>query len=331
MRLIERFESLYTPEPNTGCWLWMEEIRQEGYGVFKIGTRPYDAHRLSYFIHSGSIPFGLLVCHTCDTRACINPNHLFLGTYLSNARDASIKGRLAVGENRYGAKLTEQNVRDMLSLLDTDSYSQKQVGTMFGISQQVVSDIVNGYKWSHITGRAATTKEVEKILPHPGTTLMETFHASYERDSSGCWIWNQETSRGYGILRMNRTTISAHRVSYELFVDQIPPDMDVCHACDVTACVNPQHLWVGTHQENMQDAAQKGRIAHGSRSGASKLTESSVIEMIGLYNTGKYSTYKLGELYSMDSSTIYDIVSGNTWKHVAIERLQPKKKKSKKS
>jgi hypothetical protein len=74
-----------------GCWLW-QGARRSGYGVMRVNGQNADLHRLSWEIHYGSIPDGLLVCHACDVRHCMNPMHLFLGTVSDNQRDAVSKG-----------------------------------------------------------------------------------------------------------------------------------------------------------------------------------------------------------------------------------------------
>jgi len=84
------------------CWLWIASLRgKTGYGAFKYQGKVYDTHRFSYMIHNGEIPTGMLVCHTCDNRQCVNPEHLWLGTYRDNWIDAMQKGRAKAPDNKH--------------------------------------------------------------------------------------------------------------------------------------------------------------------------------------------------------------------------------------
>lgn len=93
--VVDRFMQNVEPEPNTGCWLWSGGESAHGYGCFSFGRagRSKLAHRASYEMFIGEIPAGLHVCHSCDTPACVNPDHLWPGTDRDNVRDMMAKGR----------------------------------------------------------------------------------------------------------------------------------------------------------------------------------------------------------------------------------------------
>ena len=77
--------------------------------------------------------------------------------------------------------------------------------------------------------------------------------------SKDCWVWIAQNVNGYGRLRIKGKLKLAHRVIWELKIGRIPKGLDVLHSCDNPSCVNPQHLWLGTHQQNMKDRDKKGR------------------------------------------------------------------------
>ena len=92
-----------------------------------------------------------------------------------------------------------------------------------------------------------------------GLSISEKLESFSAKDASGCIIWQGSTSAGYGAVRVNGKTRKTHRLSYEEYVGAIPAGMCVCHKCDTPLCINPDHLFIGTHDDNMKDMVAKGR------------------------------------------------------------------------
>jgi hypothetical protein len=148
--LIERFEEKFVPEPNSGCWLWTAATKELGYGVIGVGSRGHGtdkAHRVSWKLYRGEIPAGMVVCHKCDTPACVNPDHLFLGTLGDNMRDCVRKGRNFLPDNRgeraKWAKLTLEAVRD----IKTRRMSSPKFAALYGCSRSAIARIWEGRNW----------------------------------------------------------------------------------------------------------------------------------------------------------------------------------------
>lgn len=134
------------------------------------------------------------------------------------------------------------------------------------------------------------------------------------------WVGGLSRKNGYGAFqirekgnRNNRKHYRVHRLIYEMYKGLIG-DKHVLHRCDNPQCVNPEHLFLGTHLENMQDMAKKGRTMHGSKHKSAKLTPSQVLEIRKLYVEGGHTTRSLGIKYNVDSKHIHNIITGKKWK-----------------
>ncbi len=136
----------------------------------------------------------------------------------------------------------------------------------------------------------------------------------------GCWLWMASVmSNGYGAAWDGSKVKTAHRRSYELTKGEIPQGMHVLHTCDDRRCVNPDHLFLGTNLDNINDRVAKGRSNRRSRAvgeahGMSKLTESQVIQIRELAST--LSELEVAAQFGVSRNTVNRIVLRRTWKHV---------------
>jgi hypothetical protein len=140
-------EARSIPEPNTGCWLWLGRVTDRGYGKVYESRYPQEqrAHRVAYRAFVGDIPAGMLVCHRCDIRACVNPEHLFLGTALDNTRDMVRKGRA-----RFKGNTSTLTTADVLAIRSSPE-KPKTLAVRFGVSDGHIRQLrrVNEGLWPH--------------------------------------------------------------------------------------------------------------------------------------------------------------------------------------
>lgn len=142
-------------------------------------------------------------------------------------------------------------------------------------------------------------------------------HVDKSAGDDACWIWTGhcEKKRGYGQIGWHGKSMKAHRVAFLLANGFLPDDLEVCHSCDNPPCVNPKHLWLGTHQENVDDRERKGRniVPKGEKHGRHKLTETQVKEIRQIYARGGISMEKLGAQYDVSKVTVCNIVNHYHW------------------
>lgn len=137
-----------------------------------------------------------------------------------------------------------------------------------------------------------------------------------KRGPGDCWEWQASTAHGYGQLNTGGGMSLVHRLSYELHVGAIPDGLLVCHHCDNPLCVNPQHLFVGTNADNVQDMLNKNRNVRGERQGASKLTEGDVREIRQRFADGERQS-SLAREYGVCVAQMNRIVHRKEWQHVS--------------
>lgn len=134
----DRFWQKVKIEKENECWLWLAAKTAKGYGYFWVDSerKSVNAHRVSWEIKNGPVPEGMLVCHNCDTPACVNPEHLFLGTAKDNMDDM-------VSKDRTKSSLTRAQREDIRTAYKTGAYTQAQLAEEHNVARTTIGHVVN--------------------------------------------------------------------------------------------------------------------------------------------------------------------------------------------
>lgn len=267
-------------QDETSCWEWQKEKDQWGYGIINIykerkKIKRISASKASWIIHNKKdVPKNMVICHKCDNRACVRPEHLFLGTFKENMQDCKSKNR----------------------------------------TKKIHTPRKNPYR---------------KI-----TCIKERFLVKVEK-TDNCWNWiSSRDKSGYGVFLIDKKCKPAHRVSWQLFKGELLENICVCHKCDNRLCVNPDHLFLGTHKDNAIDCVSKRRnivqtnpekCPKGEKHGNAKLTNNLVLK---IFNEQFLSHKELSIKYNVSKSTIGNILLGKIWNSVTgLPKHTPAKNK----
>ena len=158
-------------------------------------------------------------------------------------------------------------------------------------------------------------------------SIKERFESKVERlPGIDCWLWiGSFQNMGYGTIEISKRPLKrllAHRASWQIHFGEIPEGMWVLHKCDVPCCVNPEHLFLGTMRDNIQDMMNKGRCRAGTNPPRGencvthKLTELQVREIKHLLSTGGISQQKIADTYHVAQTLISHIKLGKAWAHI---------------
>ena len=267
---VERFWSkVQKNDTSDGCWLWMGSKSPSGYGMFH--RKPFvSAHRFAWITIYGIIPDGMNVLHQCDNPACVRPEHLFLGTQGDNVRDMMRKGRWTSYHGRVypNARVPQGNT-------------------------------------------PPPNPPCQKFPKRPNLTDEERFWERVDRSGgpNACWPWIAGMAQGYGVLSVNGISVRAHRFSYVLH-HGAPLGLGklwVLHQCHNPACVNPQHLRLGTPCENSREKVQSNRHRP-------LFSPDDILAIRATQGTRRAS--QVAAHYGVRADTIRNIWRRKTWKHI---------------
>jgi len=138
---------------------------------------------------------------------------------------------------------------------------------------------------------------------------------TYKVSDSGCFEWTgSKAGRGYGVISFFKRNVYVHRISYRIFIGKIPNNLFVCHSCDNPACFNPEHLFLGTPKQNVEDMIKKGRAVYtkkGEYKGKRKYTNDDYKEMRLMKQKG-FSVRDIRQTFSISPAQIFRILKNIT-------------------
>ena len=136
------------------CWLWQASKDKHGYGQLTYHGRHRMAHHVAFELTHGAVPDGLVICHTCDTPGCVNPDHLYAGTHKQNTADMLERKRArhgrSPGSNNPSAKLTEADVLEIRWMYENGTLTNRAIAEHFGVTDALIGMIVKRKIWTHI-------------------------------------------------------------------------------------------------------------------------------------------------------------------------------------
>lgn len=150
LSLEEAFNFYERRVTDTGCIEWLGPLDVNGYGAMAFKGKNLKSHRVAYELSHTHAPGALVVRHRCDNPPCVNPEHLELGTQVDNMRDMIERGRNRKGEECSYSRLTDQKVREIRSRYIPRKVSQQALADEYGVSREMIRDIVLRRKWAHV-------------------------------------------------------------------------------------------------------------------------------------------------------------------------------------
>lgn len=170
-------------------------------------------------------------------------------------------------------------------------------------------------KLGYTTNRGTPSKIILNQTPEE---FEHTFWSKVIAGPNNCILWIGPRARGYGIVHnpITKKQEVASRVAFKFHFGIDPKGFDVCHKCDNPPCINPNHLFLGTRKDNMQDSSLKRRMKMGESHYKSKMTSDSVIKLRGMYKFRITGYTKLAALFGISQKSARDIIHRKNWKHI---------------
>lgn len=231
-QVLEKLYQRVLCDIRTQCYIWQSITTATGYGKF----RNKSAHRQVYSIVKGEIPEGYLIDHLCNTRNCINPDHLQLSTPKENgSRERAKHWNSQKTHCKRGHEYNEENTK----------YTMRKYGHD-GWVLRTCKECMKIWAYNKKNGLSPKRQDVH-------TRLL----SKVKINQDGCWEWQASKQLGYGKFKYEGVMQLAHRVSFRMFIGEFDQSLVVDHICYNKSCINPAHLQLLTLEENSKRGGKK--------------------------------------------------------------------------
>jgi len=211
-------------------------------------------------------------------------------------------------------QLTDEQAIEAYTLATSGGLT-RDIADKFGVSQTTITNIVLGKSYQHLN---LEPKMRRTFLGGAWNASVEDrMKAAFVVDPvTGCHNWiRAKTGSGYGAIVINQRTLCAHRIAFELANGPIGDDAFVLHNCDNPACVNPAHMRLGTHEDNMHDKIVRSRVPAGECHYNSSINKDQALEIVRLFSDGKTGK-EVMEITGLSKGVIYNVKYGKSWNTV---------------
>lgn len=211
-------------------------------------------------------------------------------------------------------QLTDEQATEAYTLAVSGGIT-REIAAQFGVSQTTITNIVLGKSYRHL--RLEPKMRRTFLGGSWNASIEDRMKAAFIVDPvTGCHNWTRaKTGSGYGAIVINQRTLCAHRIAFELANGPIDDDALVLHSCDNPACVNPAHMRLGTHEDNMNDKIVRSRVPAGESHYHSKATKEQVIEIMRLFSEGKTGK-EITDITGLSKGIVYNVKYGKAWSDV---------------
>jgi hypothetical protein len=313
------------------CRLWTSSINSDGYGMTSFNSKARLAHIVSLLVDQklDEIPNNLVVRHKCTNKNCIAPQHLELGTHKENSQDRVRDQTLQIGSQHSNSTIDEIKALEIYKSND-GILTVADRAKKCNVSIHIVRSIDTGQCWNHITKLPRSQRKTKKIIIDENTDkefflkkqelIKKNSEEIYDEEKGEThWLWSLYKDKdNYGRTQFGNTTLGSHVMSWIAFnMKPVPEGHIICHKCiNHKDCVNPDHLYAGTHRSNAMD-----RITDGTATSNATITKEKAEEIMRSKGTGSASDR--ARRFNVSLGIILSIDCGTSWKTLREELKIP--------